>query len=76
MEVFKSRERWRERSRGEDDGEVEGEVEGEDEGEVEGGVEGGQEWRWRMCVQLKRLTSWPHKGRNSEEDLVNRNSKE
>ena len=29
-------------------------VEGEVEGEVEGGVEGGQEWRWRMCVQLKR----------------------
>ena len=36
-------------------------------------------WRWReswrengecVCVQLKRLSSWPHKGRNSEEDLV------
>ena len=23
-----------------------------------------------VCVQLKRLSSWPHKGRNSEEDLV------
>ena len=43
------------------------EVEGELEGEVEGGVEGVQEWRMEnVCVQLKRLTSWPHKGRNSE----------
>ena len=43
------------------------EVEGELEGEVEGGVEGVQEWRMEnVCVQLKRLTSWSHKGRNSE----------
>ena len=48
------------------------EVEGELEGEVEGGGRGcpRMENGECVCVQLKRLSSWPHKGRNSEEDLV------
>ena len=48
--------------------EVEGELEGDGGGRGRGcpRMENGE----CVCVQLKRLSSWPHKGRNSEEDLV------